>query len=122
MEDMSPTEPGTYPAKITECPFQTSKAGNPMIVPVFEIKVGDSTKTRRTFLVTEGKGTAGFDALLRACHFDKLADQYRNGEQVPFDTDQLIGQELNVVIDQEMYAPEGGTPEPRDRIKTFMKK
>ncbi len=122
MEDLTPTEPGTYPAKIVSCEATKSKAGNAMIVPKIEVSAKDEkgkpvTKTRLAYLVTEGKGTSGFDALLRACHMDEIADRYRNGERVPFDTDSLIGQEILVVMDQEMY-----DDDMRDRLKNFLKK
>ena len=133
MEDMGPTIPGTYLGVIKACEAQTSKKGNSMIVPKIEIQAKDekgrpATKTRTAYLVTEGRGTASFDALLRACHMDSLADKYRNGERVPFDTDSLVGQELQVVVENETYQPiddagnKQGDLQVRDRIKTFLKK
>ena len=59
---------------------------------------------------------------------DSLADKYRNGERVPFDTDSLVGQELQVVVENETYQPiddagnKQGDLQVRDRIKTFLKK
>ena len=140
MEDFGPTVPGTYPFVVKSCDAKKSKAGNNMIVPKVEISAVDeagkpTTKTRTAYLVTEGKGTAGFDAFLRALHFDKLADQYRAGEDVPFNTDSTIGQEALVVVDNELYTPvdEQGNPridpatgkpavEKRDVLKNFLKK
>jgi hypothetical protein len=132
MEDLGPSDPGTYPAVIKSCDAKASSKGNQMITPKFEIRAQAdgkaATKTRTAYLVIEGKGTAGFDSLLRACHMDELADKYRNGDRVPFDTDRLVGQEVLVVVDNEWYTPtddlgnKTGEPEKRDRLKNFLKK
>jgi len=117
-QDMGAIEPGTYPAKILECDFQTSKKGNPMIVPKVEITVEGKTRTRTAYLVVTGEGAFGFDQLLRACGFENLADQYRDPamDNPEFDTDSLIGQECQVRIDNELY--QGNM---RDSIKSFAK-
>lgn len=120
MEDLSPIEPGTYKAKVTACGSEKSKeAGTPMIVPKFDVDVNGKTKSRSTYLVIEGKGTWGFDQFLRAVHLDSLADQYKDpnvSPKPPFDTDTLIGQELMVNIDSDIYK---GTV--RDRIVGFLR-
>ncbi len=138
MVDLSPIAPGTYKAKITEAPTKQSKGDSAkgkksvwMVVPKFEITVdgADKPRTRTAYLPVEGAGTYGFDQLLRACHFDDLADQYKDPSQPnpDFDTDQLIGQELQVVIDSEIYQPTDGAGNPQgeprlqDKIKTFLK-
>ena len=116
---MSPIEPGTYPAKCTNVEFGLSKKGNPMITPTIEVIVNGKARTRKAFLVTSGEGAMGFDQLLRACGFEDLADKYRDPSVQPkpdFDTDQLIGQEFEVVIDQQLY--EG---QKRDFIQTYLK-
>ncbi len=120
-QEMTNIDPGTYPAKVLNCDFQNSKQGNPMIVPNFEIQVGDATKKRKAFLVINGEGAYGFGQLLRACHFDELADVYANksvplAEKPDFNTDDLVGQELMVVIDHQMYQGQ-----PRDYIKTYLR-
>lgn len=118
--NMGPIEPGTYRAKIVDVPYQLSKKNNPMIVPKFEISVGDEKpRVRQAFLVISGPGSFNFDQLLRACHFDELADQYKD-PSVPnpdFDTDTLVGQELQVVIDSRL--DDGNNL--RDDIKGFLK-
>ena len=119
MEDLSSTEPGTYSARISEVATQNSKeSGTPMVVPKFKIDVGGGKiKTRKAYVCITGPGSGSFDQLLRACHFDSLADQYADPDQEnpPFDTDQLIDQELLVVIGNEDY--EGET---RDRIQRYL--
>lgn len=133
--DMGAIAPGTYHARITEATAQQTKGegGKPklwMVVPKFAVTVDGKERTRKAYVVTQGEGTYGFDQLLRACNMDALADQYKDPSvdpKPPFDTDVLIGQELNVVIDSEYYQkkdPAGnpvGEPELRDRIKTYLK-
>lgn len=131
-QDMAPLEAGTYPAKIVAAPTQVSKTEkqNLMVVPKFEINVNGKTRTRQSYVVVSGEGSLGFDQLLRACHMDDLADQYRDPSvqpKPPFDTDSLIDQELMVVVDQELYQKKlndgtvVGQPEIRDRIKSYLK-
>ena len=116
---MEPIEPGTYKAKITNVEFKNSKSsGNPMIVPKFDVTVGDKVRPRSAFLVITGEGAYGFDSLLRATGFDELADAYKQkeGDKPEFDTDDLIGQELEVVIEADTY-----NGQLRDKIKSFLK-
>lgn len=118
--DMGPIEPGTYNAKIVACSFERSKEkGTPMIVPELEVNVDGKLRKRKTWVVTEGAGSFNFDQLLRACNFDALADTYKdpNVANPDFDTDSLIGQELQVVVDTQLDK-QGN---PRDNIKTFLK-
>lgn len=117
--NMGPIEPGTYKAKITAVGYKTSKEkGTPMIVPEFEVNVNGEIRPRSAHLVITGKGAMGFDQLLRATGFDDVADKYRDPSQdnPPFDTDSLVGQELEVIIENEMY--EG---KKQDRIQGFMR-
>ena len=120
VKDQGPIEPGTYKAKIVGVDFQTSqKSGNPMIVPNLEVQTGDSVRPRKTYLVITGEGAYGFDNLLRATGFDELADKFRDPSVQPkpeFDTDQLIGQEVNVVIESDTY-----NGQLRDKIRSFLK-
>lgn len=117
-QDMSPIEPGTYPAKIVGVDVKTSKQGNPMIVPKFKINVGGKERTRQAYLVVTGEGAYGFDQLLRATGFGAVADQYKDPSQPnpPFNTDDLIGQELNVVMEENIY-----NGEKRDAVKSYLK-
>ncbi len=110
---------GTYKAKIISCEVKTSKAGNPMIVPEFEIQVGSNTRTRQAYIVITGAGARPFGQLLRACGFDSIANQYADPavlDKPDFDTDDLIGQECVVVIEADTY-----NNEPSDKITSYMK-
>lgn len=118
MLEMGAIEPGTYPAEITAVDYKSSKAGNPMIVVDFGIQVGESVRPRKSYLVITGEGAYNFDSLLRACGFGQLADQYKDKNVQPkpsFDTDQLIGQRVNVVIEPNLY-----NGEMRDQIKSYL--
>jgi hypothetical protein len=120
VKELGPIEPGTYPAKIAACDAKTSKSGNPMIVPAFEIEVGDGdVRTRNAYVVISGAGAYGFDSLLRATGFDEIADQYRNpdAEKPAFNTDDLVGQELMVVVSENLY-----NGQKRDQITGYLRK
>lgn len=125
-EDFSqPIAPGTYSASIVACDVGKSKAGNQKIVPKFKIMVDGHERTRQAHLVISGEGSMGLDQLLRACHMDELADAYRDASVNPkpgLDTDTLIGQELQVVIEENLYKPEGGGAEQkRDQISGYLR-
>ena len=101
-----------------------SKAGNSKIMPKFEVTVDGKKRTRTAHLVISGEGSMGFDQLLRACHMNDLADAYRDKSvtnKPPFDTDTLRGQELQVVIEENLYKPEGGVEQKRDQITGFLR-
>lgn len=119
--EMGPIEPGTYPAEIKAVDFQMSKNGNPMIVTSFDVTVeqGKKPRPRKAWIVITGPGSYNFDQLLRATGFDSLADQYKDPEQAnpEFDTDNLIGQHLQLVIDNRL--DEQGNK--RDEIKAYMR-
>ena len=108
--------PGTYPADITEAEAQVSKKGNAMVVPTFSITVDGKQYTRKAYVVVEGPGAFNFDQLLRAVGQASLADRYRAGEKVPFDTDTLKGAHLNIIIDTEIR-----DNQERDTIKGYLK-
>lgn len=116
--DMGPIEPGTYKAKITAVTVEMSKKGNPMVVPSFDVMVSGKPKPRKAYLVISGEGSGGFDQLLRATGNVGLAESYKDPQQSnpDFDTDTLIGMELDVVIESNLY--EG---QKRDQIRTFLK-
>lgn len=117
--DMTPLEEGTYPAKITAVEFKHAKSsGNPMIVPEIVIEHDGRSYTRRSYLVITGEGSYGFDQLLRCCGFDSTADEFKDptlSTKPSFDTDELIGCEINVVIAHEIY-----NNEIRDKVKSFL--
>lgn len=115
-QELSAIEPGTYKAKITAVEAQTAqKSGNPMIVVTFEVDVAGKTRTRKAYLVIVGEGAFGFDQLLRATKFNDLADRLKAGEKVPFNTDDLVGQELNVVVESDTY-----NGQLRDKIRSYL--
>lgn len=117
-QEMGAIEPGTYPAKIVAVEYKVSKTGTPMIVPKFEVTVEGKARTRNAYVVITGPGSFNFDQLLRACGFDAIADQYRDPAQAnpDFDTDSLIGIELQVRVDNELY-----NGSMRDNIKSYAK-
>ena len=55
---------------------------------------------------------------MRATGFDELAEKFKakEGDKPEFDTDDLIGQELNVVIESDTY-----NGQLRDKIKSFLR-
>ena len=117
VKEMMPLDPGVYPAEITACDFKESKAGNPMIVPVFSITAPDgTTRQRRSYIVVTGNAAFTFDSFLRACGFEDYADELKAGSKTPFDTDSLIGLCVNVQVEQEAY-----NGKLIDTIKGYMK-
>lgn len=108
-------EPGTYPAKVEAVDAGTSGAGNPKIVAHLEIEAGSRTFKRQAHMVISGKGAFNYESFMRACHFGDYIDQVKAGNKVGFDTDQLVGQKLNVVIEADMY-----NGQPSDKIKSFL--
>lgn len=118
LSEVGPIEPGTYKAKVIKCDAGTSGKGNPKIVPTFEVEVDGEVKSREAHIVTSGPGAFTFSQLLRACGLDGLANQYEDKSQPnpPFNTDELIGSVLSVVIDENMY--EG---QKRDQITAYLK-
>lgn len=117
MIDMGPIADGVYPAKILEVLVETSKKGNQMIVPKFDVNIGEGkTKHRKSYIVIAGEGSYNFDQLLRACHFDDLADSIKAGQKPPFDSDSLVGQECQVIIKTELV-----DNQTRDNISGYLK-
>lgn len=115
--EMGPLDPGTYPAEIEAVEAQTSKKGNPMIVVDFKVKAGDREVPRKGYLVITGAGAYGFEQLLRATGFDEIADAFKQPGQKPaFNTDDLVGQKLNVVIEPNEY-----NGQIRDQIAGYLR-
>jgi hypothetical protein len=124
-EDFSkPIPPNTYPAHIIACEAGKSKAGNQKIMPKFKINVNGETRTRTAHLNITGEGAIGFDQLLRAAKMTELADAYRDKQLVKkpsFDTAQLVGVDLMVVIGPNLYHnPDTGKDENRDQIDGYL--
>lgn len=113
-------EAGTYKAKVSAASLEVSKSsGNPMIVLDLAVMVDGKERPRKAYLVISGKGAYGFEQVLRATGFNDVADAYKDPTVQPkpdFDTDDLIGQELEVVIEQEPY-----NGQLRDKIRSYLK-
>lgn len=128
MEDLRPSVPGTYRAKITKVDTQATKAkgdkpgGKPMAVPHFQFEApsldGDGSRkvNRRTFLMVDGAGSFNFDQLLRATQNGAIADQIKaNPGRVPVDTDIFVGKDVQVIVATDLY--EG---KQQDKIVSFL--
>jgi len=116
--EMQAIAPGTYAGKILKVDYGMSAKGNPMLTITYELQVDGKARVRKGYHVITGEGAYGFDNLLRSTGFDAIADQYKakDGEKPSFDTDDLIGKELQIVIDSQLY-----NNELRDQIKSFLK-
>ena len=110
-----PIAPGTYRARIKAAEAGTSKQGKPKVVVKLDVDVEGKSRSRQAHLPVTGEGAGAFDKLLRATGFAGLADDFKRGAGTAFDTDQLIGQECQVVISEDIY--EG---QKRDQIQTFL--
>lgn len=119
MLDMSAIPAGTYSGEIAKAEYEISKAsGNPMVVVTTDVEVEGKKRPRKSYLVISGEGAYGFDQLLRSCGFHQLADAYKDPTVSPkpdFDTDQLIGQKVNVVIEPDEYQGQ-----LRDKVRSFL--
>jgi hypothetical protein len=72
--------------------------------------------TRTAWLATSGKGTFGYDQLLRCTGFAAVADATKaNPGKVAFDTDDLIGKEVVVVVTTGEYNGKN-----QDNIQSFL--
>lgn len=118
---LAPIEPGTYPATITAAVPATSKKGGSMLQVKVDIDVKGKTKKRTGYVMVSGPGAASFDQLLRATHFDQLADEYKDPTVQPkkdFDEQDLVNQSVMVVIDQQLNQQDNSM---RDNIKSWLK-
>lgn len=118
LSQTGPIKPGTYRSKILEVGFETSKKQNPMVVVKHELDVDGEKVPRTGYHVITGKGAFMFDQLLRATGFADLANAYADKDQPnpPFDTDNLVGQELFVVVEAGIY-----DGKPTDNIAGYLK-
>lgn len=101
--DQTPIDPGTYPAKVITALPGTSKAGNAKVTCEVDVMVEGKERKRKIDVPTAGKGAFMWEQFLRACGFKEIANRLRNKENVPFNTDDLVGQSIQVVIENEMY-------------------
>lgn len=119
LSSVGPIQPGTYNAHINKVDVQTSAKGNPMVVVEYAVNVNGTERVRTGYHVTSGGGAFMFDQLLRACGFDEEANAYQNpnSPNPPFNTDDLIGQDLQIVFESDEY--QGNIT---DRIQSLLKK
>lgn len=115
--EFTPIPAGTYPGKVVDVEYKTSKNNNPMVVVSFDVTVEGKTRKKKSWIVITGEGSYNFDQLLRATGFEEVATRLKAGEKIPFDTDSLVGQELNLVIEASVY-----NDQPSDQIKTYLRK
>lgn len=122
--DFGPIPEGPYPAKITKVEAGVSEKGNAKIIVYLDVRQNaTTTKERKSHLVTSGMGAMQFDQLLRATGFSEQADAYRD-PSVPnpdFDTDWLVGQELIVSIEPNMYKDKNDVMKKGDAIGAFLR-
>lgn len=112
-----PLDAGTYPGRILSAVPGVSKSGNEKVVVKAEINADGKVVEREAHLPISGKGARSFLRLLRACGFEAEADRMAAGEEVPFDTDALAGQDVMCVIGTELY-----NGELQDRLEGFQRR
>jgi hypothetical protein len=111
-----PIEPGTYSAKIQAVELGTSKSGNPKLVIKIAVNENGKEHNRELHMPYQGKGASGFGQLLRAVHMGDLAERLASGGSgISFNTDDLIGQAFNAVVEQELY-----NGQPQDKIIGYL--
>ena len=108
---------GTYPAEIKNVEAGTSNAGKPKAIIHLEVDVNGKPRKKEAHLPVTGKGAYQFANMLRASGFAEDADRFSKPGGGSFDTDKLIGQKINIVIEQGMDQNE----QMRDNIKSFLK-
>lgn len=89
---------GTWQGEIVDVTDKVSGAGNPMLVVETLMEVDGAKYGIRGYHVYTGRAAYGFENLLRACHFDDVADQLKRGEPLNFNTDDLKGQKVQVIV------------------------
>lgn len=111
-------EVGSYEATIkTVTPGVAKSSGKPKIDVEFGVMVNGHEVPRTASIPISGSGAFRFAQLLRATNFGPVADKLAKGERAPFQTDDLEGQQLVVVIKHGMW-----NDEPRDEIEKFVRK
>lgn len=135
MTDFKASQPGKYRALIKAVAVVKSKEPNKKtgqhtngIQPDLEFtapRLSDQesrTVVRRPWLPTDGSGTMQFDQLLRCVGLHETADAMKaNPGGVAFDTDELVGKYVDVLVVTGQYQPKaGGTPVDQDDIESFL--
>ena len=121
---IKPIDPGSYPAEITDVEHKESKTSKVPMVSITYTLGGDSEfKGRKltdyfTLQTTKGEpNEAGLRGLKRvivaACGEDRANDE-------DFDTDELQGQVVEVVVKQETYEDESGDEQISSKVKKVL--
>ena len=119
LSDVGALPPDVYDATISIMPERdTSKKGNEMVVVDVDIEyTPGKVHTVTDYLVTTGKGARKFGQILRATGFKAEADSFANPQvpNLPFNSDDLLGQHFRVSTEQEEY-----NGEPKTKIKAYL--
>lgn len=121
---IKPIDPGSYPAEISNVEHTTSKKSHvPMIAVEYTLGGDSEFKGRKitdyfTLQTTKGEpNEAGLRGLKRvivaACGEDRANDE-------DFDTDELQGQLVEVVVKQEEYEDDQGETQVSGKIKKVL--
>lgn len=117
-----PLTEGVYAASIDEVEVGQSKSKLPMVTVIYEISDGEF-KGRKLYdyMVLETKkhepNEAGLRQLKRLI-VAALGEERADAED--FDTDELVGASVTLVVKQESYEDEGGDDQISNRIKKVM--
>lgn len=110
-------DPGVaFPCEIRAATPTIAKTGTQMLVLDLVVNVNGTERKHTTNVMTSGKGAFRFGALLRAARFSDVADRLSKGEKVPFNTDDLENQHLQVVFKTGEY-----NGEPKNEVDKFLK-
>ncbi len=93
---------GTHEGTIVDVIDKPSSTGNPMLTVESLLEVDGLKYAIRGYHVYTGRSAYGFENLLRATHFDDVADKLKKGERLNFDTDELKGQRVQVIVEERV--------------------
>jgi hypothetical protein len=118
LSDVTSNDPpvGTWPGLIVAVEDKPSKKGNPMLTVTVAMEIDGQKYELRGYHVYTGKAAYGYENLLRACRYDDVADALKRGERLPFNTDDLLQQPVQVVV--EVQPDDNGNP--RKQIKQYL--
>ncbi len=119
---VKPIDEGTYAAEISEVEVTESKSKLPMVVVTYTISDGDFKGRKLTdYMVLETKKREPNEPGLRQLKrliVAALGEDSANSDD--FDTDELQGQNVTLVIKQESYEDEGGDEQVSNRVKKVL--